>query len=131
MKTVRVKVKNLKGIALDWAVAKCEGLPIVLNPMGFDDSVQQSGYWVWYDGLGQAPSQMIGVDYSPSKISLEGAVIMEREKINIEYDGDDVLASDGMSIHMYGSSSFVAAMRVYVCTKMGVEIDVPAKIMKK
>ena len=55
------------GEALDWAVAKAEGLVIpVRDPMGFG-SGSESGYWIWEEsGRGLKRYGLQACKYSPS-----------------------------------------------------------------
>lgn len=91
---MEVKTSDLIGSALDWAVAKCECLPLRFDPMGFGKETPKSitaGWWVWTDGLAGlamiighkkvTPNQHDG--YSPSTDWAQGGPIIEREKIDI------------------------------------------------
>lgn len=64
----KVDVSELKGAALDWAVAVCESKPIQHNPMGFEGG-EESGYWIWKNKspIGRSIHLLIGRDYSPSQ----------------------------------------------------------------
>jgi len=133
-----MKSSELTGIALDWAVAKCEGLPLKLDPMGFfkhDPKAPQSGYWIW-DGEGQ--SQIIGhrktrhndeEGYSPSKNWAQGGAIIEREYIGLWSEGYDweakIQTGSGEWLTEWHETPLIAAMRAYVASKLGDEIDVP------
>ena len=158
---MKVKTYELQGAALDWAVAKCEELPLRLDPMGLGKTAPasiQSGWWVW-DGEGQ--NEVIGHvrtrrdqsdGYSPSTNWAQGGPIIEREQIQINPDhhndtcavepmapkygfdspvgwhweayllGDCVLDAD--NFHTYGQTPLIAAMRCYVASKLGDEVDV-------
>lgn len=104
-----MKTSELTGAALDWAVTKCEG---------FDHEVTSSewGMWGW------------ATDWS------QGGPIIERERIAIGFDGYDDIDSalpiwsackyvDGFE--RYGPTPLIAAMRYYVASKLGDDVDVP------
>ena len=137
-----MKTAKLTGAALDWAVAKCVGLPLKLDPMGFrKDSPEstQAGWWVW-DGEGQ--NQIIGHrktrrgeedGYSPSTDWAQGGPIIEREKIcpcpSDHPVGERWNATD-FSGHVtaFGPTPLIAAMRCYVASKLGDNIDIPEEL---
>lgn len=101
-----VQVSELDGVALDWAVAKCEKLPIKLDPMGFG-SGENGGFWIWDDAPKGVMTQ-IGVGYSPSKKWEQGGPLIEREKITLSWP-----------------NPLAAAMRCYVAKKLGNAIQIP------
>lgn len=141
-----MNTSELTGAALDWAVAKCEGLPLKLDPMGFRKNAPtyiQAGWWVW-DGEGQ--HQIIGHrktrrgqedGYSPSTDWSQGGPIIEREKIAIAYKPSMVyddscrwkaLAAMSDNEHQYGPTPLIAAMRCYVASKLGDTVDIPEEL---
>ncbi|NVL49831.1 DUF2591 domain-containing protein [Pseudomonas syringae pv. actinidiae] len=75
MALVEVKIEDLLGKALDWALATIEGLPICHDPMAFGNNAN-GGYWVWEKkpmgvklkiGPHRAPaSREAAAHYSPS-----------------------------------------------------------------
>ena len=136
------KTSDLTSYALDWAVAKCEGLPLKLDPMGFrKDSPEsmQAGWWVW-DGEGQ--NQIIGHrktrrgeedGYSPSTDWTQGGPIIEREKLDVMWCGDRWCAyamtpDKETQLVDEGPTPLVAAMRCYVATRLGEEVDIPQEL---
>lgn len=142
MKTI--KTSELAGAALDWAVAKCEGLPLKLDPMGFRKDAptsMQAGWWVW-DGEGQ--NQVIGHrktrrseedGYSPSTDWSQGGPIVEREGISVDRCGrawtaDVTNPFDGYAEHTTdGPTPLIAAMRCYVAFKLGDTVNVPEELL--
>ena len=90
-----MKITELTGAALDWAVAKCEGEPV----------------------------------YSYSTNWLFGGPIIERERINInDFGGEGWEADDSLGRYGYGPTPLIAAMRCYVASKLGEEVDVPTEL---
>lgn len=111
---MRVKTSELIGRALDWAVAKCEGRP-------YPDNAER------YLG---APY------YKPSTEWAFGGPIIEREKIatcpdsNYQLRGGRWSAVDwGGNLVEFGSAPLIAAMRCYVASKLGDEVDVPEELL--
>ncbi len=138
---MKIKTSELTGAALDWAVAKCEGLPLKLDPMGFRKDAptsMQAGWWVW-DGEGQ--NQVIGHrktrrseedGYSPSSDWAQGGPIIEREGIDICASTRGgwiatllVDCEDCEVVRGEGETPLIAAMRCYVASRLGNEVDVP------
>jgi Protein of unknown function (DUF2591) len=100
-----MKTSELTGAALDWAVAKCEWN-------------REEGDW---RGTYRA-------DYSADWS--QGGPIIEREAITVS-EGSPVvglewMACDKGSTHIqHGPTYLIAAMRCYVASKLGDEVDVP------
>ena len=105
-----MKVSELTGAALDWAVTKAEG---------FDSEVTGPdwGSWGWATDWGQ------------------GGPIIEREGISLMFENGDWIAtalghmSDGRAIRYFDYSPLIAAMRCYVASSFGDEIEVPEELM--
>jgi len=101
-----MKTSELTGAALDWAVAKCEYFPV---RNGFDDNCPE-----------------YSTDWA------QGGPIIEREGINIIQSGSWFAEMDadhsGGVIHAEGDTPLVAAMRCYVSSKLGDEVDVPEEM---
>jgi hypothetical protein len=112
-----MKTAELTGPALDWAVAQADGVSIERKQYSDPDD------WDWYYN---------GVTYYPSQDWAIAGPIIEREKINIEYS---VVSKDwtaGMrdfyqrpAWYGEGSTPLVAAMRCYVMSQLGNEVEVP------
>ena len=112
---MQVKTSELIDYALDWAVAKAEGY------------------------TGTALESRTGEWYSPSTDWSQGGPIIEREGITLDYDAYDQdklwearhYASDGTLLNNeYGDTPLIAAMRCYVASKLGDEVDVPEELCK-
>jgi hypothetical protein len=98
-----MRTAELTGAALDWAVAKCEE---------FDN-----GDWL--------------PDYSTDWAA--GGSIIDRECITVEHAGVWVgrcwKDSDGdEQIEIEGATPLVAAMRCYVASKLGDEVEIPDEL---
>lgn len=112
---MKVKTSELTGAALDWAVAKCEGVEFDLAP---------DGYYT----------------YRPSMHWAQGGPIIGRERISLrehnnvdgywtamkyKIDGRIVLST----IFEDGPTHLIAAMRCYVGSKLGNEVEVPDELV--
>ena len=137
-----MKTSELTGAALDWAVAKCEGLSLHKDAML--DSVMMEG---WYaSGYYMDPNQWIrlgklrySTDWS------QGGPIIEREKIAVWFHSDyscwcaagiewmdadvDSEAFLAMPDAFRGPTPLIAAMRCYVASKLGNEVEIPEELL--
>ena len=102
-----MKVSELTGAALDWAVTKAEG---------FDSEVTgpEWGLWGWATDWGQ------------------GGPIIERCCINVYYDGGGYwcATTDSGDPPKFGPTPLIAAMRCYVASRFGDEIEVPDELLQ-
>jgi hypothetical protein len=113
-----MKTSELQGPALDWAVAKCEGRrePELLNDF-------KTAWFTWGN-----------VHYS-TDWSLAGPII-ERERLKVVYFASS--QEWNVSKLRYGGlcephdmkdpSLLVAAMRCYVASKLGDEVEIPEEL---
>lgn len=119
-----MKTSELTGPALDWAVAKAQG-----NKYGsvtFDPYTKRV-----YETLGL---MQVGYDFRPSSDWKTGGPIIERESINLnkEHDGIHAVIMEPHGhdwTEIVGSTPLIAAMRCYVASKLGDEVDVPKELL--
>jgi len=69
-----------------------------------------------------------GKTYQPSTNWAQGGPIIEREGLTLDQWDDYPRWRSGNS---YGTTPLIAAMRCYVASKLGDEIDVPAELTKE
>ena len=115
-----MKTSELAGIALDWAVAKCEGVKLYSGPR--DSNPAYKANWV---------RRKHGDLFQPSTDWAQGGPIIEREKIAIRENGDsdDWYACKRWDNHgKFGPTPLIAAMRVYLASKLGDDIDIPEEL---
>ena len=119
---MKVKTSELTGVALDWAVAKCEG------GEGFwYDTV--ATYWVRLNGSDRALSKGWAQSFTPSTDWAHGGPIIEKERIWLQPEiGKEGTANAWYAVSMHntdanGPTPLIAAMRCYVASKLGDEID--------
>ena len=108
---MKVRTAELAGQALDWAVAKCLGQP---------------NEWV--------SDHLRGYINSPSTDWAQGGPIIERELIDILHvrQSDLSVAWDAWFGNdewvMTGPTPLIAAMRCYVASKLGDEVEIPEEL---
>ena len=117
---MKYKVAELEGAPLDAAVALAEGLRLVTASSGRSVAVAVDG-----------------TAFEPSLCWEHGGPIIERERIAIARDGDGqwfagiCLGLDGGgdvmldSMWSRGPEPLIAAMRAFVASKLGDEVEVP------
>lgn len=111
---MKVKTSELQGAALDWVVAKCEGMSR-LDERTTPDGVRWAGDF-----------------FQPTKNWQEGGPIIEREKIDIKHFQSCVMAQSGKGgkfTESHETQSLIAAMRCYVSSKLGEEVEVPDELL--
>jgi hypothetical protein len=123
---MKIKTSELIGPALRWAVAQGENQPVFWHPI--DKEI--------YCGDGEPNFMGIRGDYSytPDTDWSQGGPIIEREKIetSFSYTREDWIAS-GVGeelgpVECSGPTPLVAAMRCYVASRMGEEVDIPEEL---
>ena len=119
-----MKTSELTGAALDRAVAKCIGHRVAESYGSYIriylPDLKQSGYTL---------------AFCPSTDWEHGGPIIEREKLCLDIDSAGVWLAwtkqnyDDEPRHMVsGPTPLIAAMRCYVASKLGDEVDVPEEI---
>ena len=138
MKTI--KVSEATSPALDWLVAKCEG---ILDPVHGEPQprvVFYSDQWDRYMRLNPPPQVYYSDRYEPSTDWAQGGPIIEREHIAISWVVSNYLYVTGCwSAHipqtngklLYAPTPLIAAMRCYCCSKLGDEVEVPDELIKE
>jgi hypothetical protein len=116
---MKLKTSELEGEMLNRAVAKCEGIK------GFD-----AENCCFYDDE--------GMPFEPSCVWAQGGPIIERERLKVVYFASSQewnvskLRYGGLCEphDMKGPSLLVAAMRCYVASKLGDEVEIPEEVTK-
>ena len=120
---MKIKTAEATGPALDWLVAKCDGLE-------FDEDYQP----IWFEHDGFAAPR---AEYHPSTDWSQGGPIIEREGISLvclffspqighiwqatTYRDDQIIAG-------HGPTALIAAMRCHVASELGDEVEIPEKL---
>lgn len=120
MKTT-MKTSELTGAALDWAVAKCEGKAV--------RCVEGRIYYGRNEYEGTAR-------FNPSTNWAQGGPIIEREKISVSAWG--LVNWKALTLRYpqdveeeftaFGETPLIAAMRCYVASKLGNEVEIPEEL---
>jgi hypothetical protein len=109
-----MKTNELTGAALDWAVAKCEGVEALFDAY----EVGRHHY---------------STDWA------QGGPIIEREGISTRWDSADYIGDTLTNVTWSaapcdedyshtGTTPLIAAMRCYVASKLGDEVDIPEEL---
>lgn len=113
----KIITASLTGAALNWAVAKCEGI--------------EDAHW---DEDSKCFRDDWDANFEPSSSWSQGGPIVEREKITIHaMNGNPtrwVAHTQDMRIgdHVDGPCPLEAAMRCFVASKLGDEVEVPEEL---
>ena len=107
---MQIKTSELQGAALDWAVAKCERVEFT-----YEDHPRH---------------EMVNMHYSTDWS--QGGPIIEVEITRVENLGDGRWAayknSKDETHRLTGPTPLVAAMRCYVASKIGDEVEIPEEL---
>lgn len=131
---MKLQTKSLTGAALDWCVAKCERY----------EAEPQIDEGFWLEHATATPTYLH--NYTPSTDWAQGGPLIQRERINVgNYHMANAARVEGATNPMfafraypfgsinsaddsYGPTPLIAAMRCYVASKLGAEIEVPAEL---
>ena len=124
MKTI--KVSELSGAALDWAVAKCEGFTLYEDAML--NGITKRGAWL--SGLSIDPNTWTPLAmFTPSTDWAQGGPIIEQEGLYLclkpligELDEKWMATDRHGQTTEYGPTLLITAMRCYVASKLGDEV---------
>lgn len=122
-----MKTSELSGAALDWAVARAERLDCYADMTG-----RTRPTWATFVDFGDEAHIM----YTPSDHWGFGGPIIEREQIqlrlHVEVEGywsANIFVTNeqtiGTTVFEEGPTPLIAAMRCYVASVLGDEVDVP------
>jgi hypothetical protein len=131
---MKYKVAELEGAQLDAAVALADGGRFDrARPSSEMQMILAGGRLVL---AGPQPQQLAHHQWSPSSDWAQGGPIIDREHINVEWGRDrgepyDIWLADicgdraGKFFEADGDTALIAAMRAYVASKFGEEVDLP------
>lgn len=117
-----INISGLTGAALDWAVAKCEG-------------VKYTGtQWIGgdYNGYSVPFTRYYSTDWA------RGGPIIECMRISLRWDDETLYGQPqnrwlaehpDLGYAVAGPTPLIAAMRCYVASKLGDEVDVPEGLL--
>lgn len=112
---MKLKTKPLTGSALNWAAGVA---------LGRDDLYPDCGYVVYREIFGE-------FRWEPATNPRQGWPMVEAFRIAVSPDSDtDWYASIGSDEDIYtGETPLVAAMRCFVASKLGSEVEVPRELV--
>jgi hypothetical protein len=121
-----MKTSELTGAALDWAVAKCEGLLC----LGYRTDGER---FAIEDSDGQIEGFMPSTDWA------QGGAIIERDCIQLAPSQGATYVEciwlagnaneNGDEFNGEGTTPLIAAMRCYVASKLGDEVEIPSELI--
>lgn len=128
----KVATSALTDAVLDWLVAKCEGADVGIISPGW---VVKASCSVFGTRRLLCPLEEGGEFYSPSTIWEQGGPIIEREKIQVNPSiSSDAWGAANPSkdqcVWVWAETPLIAAMRVYVASKLGDLIEIPEKLFE-
>jgi hypothetical protein len=129
-----MKTNELTGAALDWAVAQCEGLNPILGSSfegGCVEGLADYPFVYLHEPMKHniaAPAFYTG--YTPSASWWLGGEIIARERISLIDQGGDYWQAICGWTEMFGDTQLEAAMRCYVGSKLGNEVQIPEELIK-
>ena len=105
-----MKTSELQGAALDWAVAKCE--------------------WIEFTYENHPHHEMFDMHFSTDWS--QGGPMIEREKIQLSVEAGGVwgafIEGSTKDFLYHGPTPLIAAMRCYVASKLGDEVEIPEEL---
>ena len=119
---MKIKTSELTRAALHWAVAKCEG---------------DASFGLTCEGT--KITALLCIEntwrkFSPSQNWKQAGPIIERERIELASYGDQwqaVAHLESESIYERGETILIAAMRCYVASKLGDEVEIPDDLFSR
>jgi len=123
-KEKQMKTSELTGDALDWAVAEALGMHVWPTRGGWF-TFDSDAYSEYRNDYNDDKLQ----SFRPSTNWAQGGPIIERERIELRGDGDDGwIACDNLNPEQTGTTPLIAAMRCYVASKTGDEVQLPEEL---
>lgn len=118
----KIKVAEASGRVLNWAVAKC---------LGYTE------FEFWHTGAVTTRQENgLVITHAYSDDWNQGGPIIDREKVDFEWEpnGKPVvmarLWSKQRRYRAYGPTPLIAAMRCYVASRVGDEVEVPDELLE-
>ena len=132
MNMTKKRVAELEGAQLDWAVAKAEGRCLHQNTEYY--AHQSDTGFTCLDCGKDTYHEACGRDWKPSSSWAQGGPIIERERIGVRWTYSSAYNSGAWvsmvprgdhATSQLGPTPLIAAMRAFVASKLGDEVEVP------
>lgn len=119
---MKIKTSEATDRQLNWAVTKCKGIKVI---------TVKGGRATFSDPADDGALNEMPINYSTDWA--QGGPIIEQFEIDLKVVEENVWQAsnvfDDMEFHHYtGPTPLIAAMRCYVASKLGDEIDVPDEL---
>ena len=129
---MKIKTSELTRTTLDWAVAKCEGGDCL-----WYDTI--ATHWMTLNGKDIALSKGWAQSFTPSTNWAHGGPIIEREEFTLShspyehvfYGSARPWCAEKRGVMEYGPTPLIAAMRCYIASKLGDEIEIPEELIRE
>ena len=129
---MKIKTSELTDLGLDWAVAKCKGIPVTCHNDGITRSVMRL----------RPDGQTYDGRFNPSTCWAQGGPIIRQEITRLDLVSDlkgvqkwnarraKYLPDEGAKVdEQYGPTPLIAICRCYVASLLGDEVDVPEELL--
>lgn len=127
---MKIKVSELSGVALDWAVAKVVGVAVIIRSQvhPVDSPLRGAPYLAVGD---------MGLFFNPSTDWRQGGPLIEKYGVDLSAPpcidrsreiGWQARPDDGQTSWHSGNTALVAAMRAIVSSQVGEEIEIPREL---
>jgi hypothetical protein len=128
---MKIKVSKSSGIILDYMVAKARGFDVYYNERL--NATAMDGFWVSGYYPGDLNSWVPLSVLSPSTNWAQGGPIIDSEEITIDYRDNETLAriwkkDDYIQAYAEKRQGLISAMRCFVLSKLGEEVEVPDEL---
>jgi hypothetical protein len=126
---MKIRVSEATGPALDWMVAKA---------LGATEGYKQYEVFLW-GGRPCISEHGHDVGFNPTTYWAHGGPIIEQSRIQVAPRGvgtavweallqDNIFEPDGTECFQDGPTPLIAAMRCFVASRLGEEVDVPDEL---
>ena len=129
---MKIKTADLIGPALDWAVGTALKLPVEVCQI-FQYGRPNGKHYI---SIGETDRDGAEVDFEPSEEWSQGGPIIEQECMDILClaGGDDGWQADKYlhteQVIMFGPTPLIAALRCFVASRLGDEVNIPEELLK-
>lgn len=117
---MKIKTSELTGAALDWAVAKVEGLQIAKSPEVFANTCARPFYSTdWAQGgaiIDANPTMQFWLWGGKPRDEMQCSTLPIKEKFGTR-----------MTTY-FGKTKLIAGMRAYVASRLGDEVEIPEEL---
>ena len=118
-----VKVAELIGPALDWAVAKCEG-KVEAGVYGVPEVVEGELHLHYCDTV-------LSDRFAPTKCWAQGGPLIASAGIAVSFGPQwTTVHNRRLGHYYYGPTPLIAICRCYVASKLGDTVDIPDELFK-